>query len=207
MNRHAMAAGIALAVVLLCGDAGRAPGWGAEPAPAGLGLSDAKSGADPFARPDTSYIPKADFVLDTTSVADTGVVFTLETGSRLYPEWKEEHLVHLDEPFPIGDTEYSGVVTEFLPDFRLVDGRPGSASKRLANPAVRVITATDSTSADSAWAFLNFPPHFSPRAFFTFRLKAIAGYTGDPDSTPAVKIGEKEPAAANPAKAKGEAPR
>jgi hypothetical protein len=149
---------------------------------------EARAQADKAGRtapPDTSLFPIIDFVPDTTTIADTTIVFTIEAGSRLYPDWKEEHVVRLFEPFPIGDTEFSAVVTRFLPDFRLVDGRPVSASRRLANPAVQVRTSRDTTAADSAWAFLNFPPHFSPRAFFTFRLKEIAGYRGDADSTAA----------------------
>lgn len=134
------------------------------------------------AEPDTNIFPIARFVPDTTNIADTSIVFTIEVGSRLYPDWKEEHRVHLLEPFPIGDTNFSALVARFLPDFRLLDSRPVSASRRLANPAVHIFTSSDTTATDSAWAFLNFPPHFSPRAFFTFRLEEIAGYSGDPDS-------------------------
>jgi hypothetical protein len=156
----------------------------------GLGGAAARAAAPPAldsdataaAWPDTALFPIVTFDPETTFVADS-LVFTIEAGSRLYPEWREEHRVRIGEPFPIGDTEFSAVVARFLPDFRLVDRRPVSASRRLANPAVLVVAQRDSSGADSTWAFLNFPPHFSPRSFFTFRLKEIVGYAEDPDSS------------------------
>lgn len=130
----------------------------------------------PGERPDTSLFPVVTFVPDTTFLADTALVFLLEAGSRLYPDWKEEHRVRAGEVFFLGDTEFTAAVQRFLPDFRLVDGRPVTASRNLANPAVRILTYKEGAPVDSAWAFLNFPPHFSPRSFFTFQLKQIVGY-------------------------------
>jgi len=185
MNRYMMFAGFLLSVGFCGGGtasaAGPAAGHPSHGSHASI-PSPAVRDTSLFSRPDTSLFPIIDFVPDTTSITDTSVVFALETGSRLYPDWKEPHSVRLGERFPIGDTEFSGIVTRFLPDFRLVDGRAVSASHRLDNPAVRVVTWRDSTAVDSSWAFLNFPPHFSPLAFFTFQLKAITGYAALRDS-------------------------
>jgi hypothetical protein len=108
--------------------------------------------------------------------ADSDLVLVIQIGNRLYPTWAETTRVHLNEPFHIGDTEFTAVVTEFLPDFRIIDGEIISVTDRLANPAAHVVVHGDSAAADSSWAFLNFPPHFSPRSFFTFQLKEVIGY-------------------------------
>ncbi len=44
------------------------------------------------------------------------------------------------------------------------------------NPAVQVVVYGDSAAADTTWAFKNFPPHFSPRSFFAFKLMSIEGF-------------------------------
>jgi len=108
--------------------------------------------------------------------ADTSLVFVLDVGSRLYPEWKETRRVHLHERFIIGDTDNAAVVTKLLPDFRIAEDGPRSMSANLANPAVRVYVYRGGAPTDSAWAFLNFPPHFSAKSFFTFQLKEVVGY-------------------------------
>jgi hypothetical protein len=115
-------------------------------------------------------------------------------GSRLYPEWKEERRVRLGEEFVIGDTDNSAIATRLLPDFRIIDGKPTSLSTAMANPAARIIVREKGAAVDSAWAFLNFPPHFSPRSFFTFKIKKVAGYpVGQPSVTSpdAVTVGRE----------------
>lgn len=112
----------------------------------------------------------------TADTSDSNLVFVIEVGSRLYPDWAETTRVHLHEPFHIGDTEFTGVVSEFLPDFRIIDGKIVSVTDQMANPAAHVFVHGDSAAADSSWAFLNFPPHFSPRSFFTFQLTEVIGY-------------------------------
>jgi hypothetical protein len=147
------------------------------PAPAPVaafeGSLDSLALPEPGETPDTSLFPIIDFVPDTSFVADPGLAYVIETGSRMYEGWKEERRVRLGERFYIADTEFEAAVTRLLPDFRLVDGRPVTASREMNNPAVQVVTYQDTTVVDSTWAFLNFPPHFSARAFFTFRLLRI----------------------------------
>jgi len=117
---------------------------------------------------------------------DSGLAFRVEIGSRLYPEWREEQRLHLGELFYLGDSEYTARLRRFVADLRIGEkGEILSASADLANPAVQVFVYHDSTTADSTWAFLNFPPHFSPRSFFTFQLKEVVGYRPGPKAPPA----------------------
>jgi len=141
---------------------------------------------------DTTLFPRIDFVPDTTIVEDTSLVFKIEIGSRLYTEWKEEQTLRIGERVFIGDTEFSAGVEGFLSDFRLVDGRPVSASSEMKNPAAQIVTFKEGAAVDSTWAFLNFPPHFSPNSFFTFRLLSINGI--GPGGVPAVSAADSSAA-------------
>lgn len=118
-------------------------------------------------------------------VTDTKLLFVVQTGNRIYPDWKEEHRVHIGEKFILGDTKNEAVLVGLYPDFRIVDGKVLSASDSLHNPAVRVFVRREGAVVDSSWAFLNFPPHFSAKSFFTFQLKDIQGWTG-PGAPPAM---------------------
>lgn len=115
-------------------------------------------------------------------LADTSLVFLLEAGNRLYPDWREEHEVRLQDEFFLGDTEFVATVDQFMSDFKIIDGKRLNQSLQLENPAVFVTVHADTGAVDSTWAFLNFPPHYSPSSFFTFQLKEIRGYT-PPDTT------------------------
>lgn len=130
----------------------------------------------PAAAPEAP-VPPAAAVVDSFAVtSDTSLVFVVTIGNRLVPEWKEDRRLRLQEPFVIGDTDNTGVVQRFLPDFRIIDGHPRSVSRRADNPAIRVVVSKGEAPVDSSWAFLNFPPHFSPYNFFTFQLEKIEGY-------------------------------
>ena len=107
---------------------------------------------------------------------DTALVLHVEVGSRLYPTWHEQLRLRLGELFYLGDSEFTARIDRFLPDFRIIDGKFLSVTQELANPAARVIVFHDTTATDSTWAFLKFPPHFSPRSFFTFKLLEIQGW-------------------------------
>lgn len=111
-------------------------------------------------------------------VADTSLTFTIVTGSRLAPDWKEEQVVRLHEHFYLGDQPYTAAVEEFMESFIIDEGKAFNDSDSLANPAAFVKVYADTGAVDSTWAFLNFPPHFSPKSFFTFQIKALGGYAG-----------------------------
>jgi hypothetical protein len=131
--------------------------------------------ATPAAK-DSTTAPPAPPLVPVPIPPDTNWVFDLIAGSRLYPDWKEEHTVKLGQLFPLGDTPFNAKVTRFLPDFGIANGKPDNWSLEMLNPAVRVFVYSDSGGYDSTWAFKNFPPHFSPKSFFTFQLKEVHGY-------------------------------
>jgi hypothetical protein len=120
--------------------------------------------------------PEAPVADSTAIAADTTLSFGLVIRNRLYPEWSEEQEVKLFEIFFLGDTEYTARVEGFMPNLKVIDGKPRNASPFLENPAAHVYVYRDTAVVDSSWAFLNFPPHFSPRSFFAFQLKALGGY-------------------------------
>ncbi len=107
---------------------------------------------------------------------DTSLSLRVEVGSHMYTTWHEQLRVRLGETFFLGDSEYTARIDRFLPDFRIIDGEFTSVTRQLANPAARVIVYHDTTATDTTWAFLNFPPHYSARSFFTFKLLEIDGY-------------------------------
>jgi hypothetical protein len=140
--------------------------------PPGAGTPPA---AVPAAPPDSTQAAAA--APDSFAVTDDpSLVFQVQIGNRMYPDWKDVQDVHLNREFPIGDTENSGKIVKFLPSFMIVDGKPRSVSANMDNPAVRIMVYFQGAAKDSAWAFLNFPPHFSPKSFYTFQLKSITGY-------------------------------
>ncbi len=114
---------------------------------------------------------------DTAAIAaDTTLSFGLEVGNRMYPSWSESHTVKLGETMYLGDTPYTARVSGFMPDFKIAGGKPVNFSMEMKNPAVHVLVFKEGAAVDSSWAFLNFPPHFSPKSFFTFQLKEVHGY-------------------------------
>jgi hypothetical protein len=113
---------------------------------------------------------------DTAALADTTLSFDLEVGNRMYPKWKEAHTVKLGQAMYLGDTPYTARVSGFMPDFKIANGKPVNFSMQMKNPAVHVLVFKEGAAVDSSWAFLNFPPHFSPKSFFTFQLKEVRGY-------------------------------
>jgi hypothetical protein len=168
----------------LCGTLATTPPPPGHPAPA---TPSAPKAADANVQPATDPRGGATAAADTSAtplypivevVPDSSVSFALQAGSRLYPDWKEDHRVRIGERFLLGDTPSSAEVRRFLPAFLIVDGKKINTSRDMLNPAVQIFVYEEGAVTDSTWAFLNFPPHFSARSFFTFQLKSVEGYGG-----------------------------
>ena len=72
--------------------------------------------------------------------------------------------------FRIGDTEYTGTVVRFVPDFTmdLKTGKIATRSQEPNNPAWRVVVRKNGVPQDTSWAFLNMAPHFGQRSLIAF---------------------------------------
>jgi hypothetical protein len=96
-------------------------------------------------------------------------------GHRVFTQFRDQVTVRMQETFRVGDSEYSAKVVEFQPDFTmdLETRRVGSRSSEPDNPAVRVIVWRNGAPDDTAWAFLNMPPHFARHSMLAFRLTRL----------------------------------
>lgn len=140
---------------------------------------------------------------ESSTAGDSSLVLTIEVTNRNYPGWREEWQVRLGETFYLGDSKFTARAERFVSDFRINErGEVLNYSDELKNPAAQVVVYGDSAATDTTWAFMNFPPHFSPRSFFAFKLLSIERFeppTGSsdagkalPGSTPAAQRKEED---------------
>jgi len=89
---------------------------------------------------------------------------------RVFPDFHDQVSAGLRQEFRIGDTEYTGTVIRFVPDFTmdLKTGRITTRSEEPRNPAFRIVVRKNGVPQDTAWAFLNMPPHFGQRSLLAF---------------------------------------
>lgn len=92
---------------------------------------------------------------------------------RVHANFMEEAEVALRQDFPIGDTEYSGRVLRYVPDFTMDKGKVSSRSNEPRNPAFQIVVKENGAPHDTSWAFLNFPPHFSRKSVIAFQVLRI----------------------------------
>lgn len=115
---------------------------------------------------------------------------TLGIRHRVFPSFGEKVTVRMQERFEVGDTEYSGQLVQFLPhfDYDIKKRKAVSLSNQLKNPAFQVIVRKKGVPQDTAWCFLNSPPHFARKSMLAFRVLEIefadhAPLIGDTTST------------------------
>ena len=89
---------------------------------------------------------------------------------RVFPDFHDRVDATLGKEFRIGDTEYTGTVIRFVPDFSmdLKTGRITTRSKEPNNPAWHVVVRKNGVPQDTSWAFLNMAPHFGQRSLIAF---------------------------------------
>jgi hypothetical protein len=89
---------------------------------------------------------------------------------RVFPDFHDHVDAALNKEFRIGDTEYTGTVIRFVPDFTmdLKTGKISSRSQEPKNPAFRLVVKKNGVPQDSSWAFLNMAPHFGQRSLIAF---------------------------------------
>jgi hypothetical protein len=107
---------------------------------------------------------------------------------RVFHDFRDLQQVKMNQEFPLGDTDFTARVVEYVPDFQLdlYRRRVFSRSEQPNNPAFKVIVREGKVPQDTTWAFLKSPPHFGARSYFAFQVLRIDFAQGPPliaDST------------------------
>jgi len=107
---------------------------------------------------------------------------TLGIRHRVFHGFAEKQTVEMKKRFQIGDTDYSGELIEFQPDFviELKPRRITSRSNEPKNPAVRIVVRENGAPQDTVWAFLNMAPHFGVRSMLAFQILEMQFEGHDP---------------------------
>ncbi len=100
---------------------------------------------------------------------------TLGIRHRVFQDFRDLQTVKLRKPFRIGDTDYSAVVMEYVPDFtmELKTHRVVSRSGEPNNPAFKIVVRLKGKAQDTTWAMLKMPPHFSRNSMLGFKVARI----------------------------------
>jgi len=100
---------------------------------------------------------------------------TLIAVNRAFTAFNERIEARPRVRFPIGDTEYSARIVEFVPAFsmNIQKRKVFSYSKEPENPAFRIIVEKGGVPEDTTWAFLNMPPHYARNSLLAFLIERI----------------------------------
>lgn len=139
------------------------PASGAAPAPAAGTPAASTTPPTPVASSEPGPPLKSGEKLKMKSV-------TLHVFHRVFRNFHDQVEARLKQEFRIGDSDYTGVITEFVPDFAmgLQSHKVTTRSEEPNNPAFHIIVRKNGTPVDTTWAFLDMPPHFTRRALVAF---------------------------------------
>ena len=100
---------------------------------------------------------------------------TIAIRNRVFHEFKDQQTVLQGKSFPIGDTDYSAKIVQFVPYFAmdLSNGKVISRSPEPKNPAFKLIVSEKGKAQDTTWAMMSLPPHFTRRSFLAFKVMRI----------------------------------
>lgn len=100
---------------------------------------------------------------------------------RVFHDFRDIQKVKLNQDFPLGDSEYSARVIQYLPDFQMdiEHHKFFSLSDQPRNPAFQIVVRKGKAPHDTSWAFLKSPPHFSAKSYFSFEVLRI-DFVGHP---------------------------
>ncbi len=95
---------------------------------------------------------------------------TLHVFHRIFQNFQDRIVTPMKTEFRIGDSEYTGRVEEFVPDFAMdiQKHKVISRSNEPKNPAFRILVRKNGVPRDTVWAFFNLPPHFAPKSEIGF---------------------------------------
>jgi len=90
---------------------------------------------------------------------------------RVFHDFQDEQRVRLNQDFVIGDTEFTGRVVRYVPDFAmdLKAHKVFSRTDYPNNPAFQIIVRKNKVPQDTTWALLHMPPHFARTSLLAFQ--------------------------------------
>lgn len=100
---------------------------------------------------------------------------TLVIGNRAFPEFADRQQVKLNQEFPVGDTEYTARIVQYVPDFTMdmKTRKVSSRSSEPKNPAFKIIVKQKKVPQDTTWAMINMMPHYTRNSMLAFRVDRI----------------------------------
>lgn len=100
---------------------------------------------------------------------------TFHVFHRVFQNFQDRVTVPMRQDFRIGDSEYTGRVIEWVPDFTmdLKTRKVVSRGNDPKNPAFRIVVRKAGAARDTVWAFFNMPPHFAPKSQIGFMATEI----------------------------------
>jgi hypothetical protein len=100
---------------------------------------------------------------------------TLAIRHRIFHEFADQRTAVLNKDFVVGDTEMTGRVVQYVPDFMmdLKNGKITSRSPEPRNPAFKIIVRDKGKAVDTTWAMLSLPPHFARKSYLAFKVMRI----------------------------------
>lgn len=95
---------------------------------------------------------------------------------RVFQNFQDRVTTPLRQEFRVGDTDYTGRVVEWVPDFTmdLKTKKIGTRGTEPKNPAFRIVVRKAGVPQDTVWAFFNMPPHFAGKSVVGFMATDIA---------------------------------
>ena len=101
---------------------------------------------------------------------------TVRVSHLLYPDYHQIVTVKMLEKFPLGDTDLSAAVVEFVPDFAVdtVSHKVVPGSQTLRNRAFRIVVTQKGEKKEEHWAFFKASvPHFTRQSGLVFEILAF----------------------------------
>jgi hypothetical protein len=117
---------------------------------------------------------------------------TLGIRHRVFPDFVDLQKVHLKQRFVVGDTKYTAMVVDFVPDFAMAlkSHKVISRSSEPNNPAFKIVVRLAGKAQDTTWAMLRMPPHFARNSMLAFKVARI-DFIGRPPLVNADTTGDR----------------
>jgi hypothetical protein len=100
---------------------------------------------------------------------------TLAIRNRIFHDFADQQKALLNKEFVVGDTEMTGRVVQYIPDFTmdLKSGKVTTRSPEPRNPAFKIVVRDKGKAVDTTWAMLSLPPHFTRKSYLAFKVMRI----------------------------------